>query len=176
MHLQRQGDEHAGSGSGGASSLKKRLYCSPPVASHDPSSPTTLTACHGCLKRRGSLLFVHHLRKLVCHSLVRPPITVGLIKLGKFLSPLFRNRPCRIPAAIIGSLTRTTVGGSRTCCEPHHHFTRFVPECCNRRSISEQIAEVQPLTTNISVQRLGNVRNIDTFAARCHGRFVADNL
>jgi len=82
----------------------------------------------------------------------------------------------RFLGAVIASPTRTTFGGSRTCCEPHHHFTRFVPECCNRRSNSEQIAEVQPLTMNPSVQCLGNVRNIDTFAARCHGRFVADNL
>src|SRR5438552_2742393 len=84
MHLQRQGDEQAGSGSGGASSLKKRLYCSSSVDAHAPSHPTTLTACHGCLKRRGSFVLVHHLRKLVCHSLVPPQITVGLIRLGKF--------------------------------------------------------------------------------------------
>src|SRR5438046_2974561 len=55
MHLQRQGDEHSGSVNRGASSLKKR---SPSAAGHALGPPTTLTACHGCLMRPGSFVFV----------------------------------------------------------------------------------------------------------------------
>jgi hypothetical protein len=58
MHLQSQGDEHSGSGNGGASSLKKRLSRIPSVAGHAPDWPTTLTACHGCLKGPGCFVFV----------------------------------------------------------------------------------------------------------------------
>jgi len=58
MHLQRQGDEHAGSGNLGASSLKKRLSCSPSEAGHAHGPPTTLTACHGCLRGPGIFVFV----------------------------------------------------------------------------------------------------------------------
>ena len=54
MHLQSEGIEHSGSGNRGASSLKKRLLRSPSVAGHAPDCPTTLTACHGCLKDSGS--------------------------------------------------------------------------------------------------------------------------
>ena len=58
MHLQRQGDEHSGSGNGGASLLKKRLRRSPSLAGHTLGPPTTLTACHGCLRGPGSFVFV----------------------------------------------------------------------------------------------------------------------
>jgi hypothetical protein len=58
MHLQSQGDEHSGSGNGGAPSLKKRLSRSLSVAGHAPGCPTTLTACHGCLRVPGSFVFV----------------------------------------------------------------------------------------------------------------------
>jgi hypothetical protein len=67
-------------------------------------------------------------------------------------------------------------GGSRARCAAHHHWACFVPQCCNRRSNSEQIANVQPLITNPSVDGLATVRSSDTFAPRWHGRFVADNL
>ena len=67
-------------------------------------------------------------------------------------------------------------GGRRARCAAHHHCARFILECCNRHSNSEQIANVQPLTTNPSVHALANVRSSDTFAPRCHSRFVADNL
>src|SRR6266852_4390044 len=58
MHLQRQGDEHSGSGNRGASSLKKRLRRSPSIAGHAMAPATTLTACHGCLIGPGSFVFV----------------------------------------------------------------------------------------------------------------------
>ena len=44
MHLQREGDEHCGSGNAGASLLKKRLSRNNSVAGHAPDPPTTLTA------------------------------------------------------------------------------------------------------------------------------------
>src|SRR6266568_2375952 len=47
MHLQRQADEHSGSGNRGASSDRKRLGPSVLTAGHAPGPSTTLTACHG---------------------------------------------------------------------------------------------------------------------------------
>ena len=36
----------------------------------------------------------------------------------------------------------------RSCCEIQHYSSRLVHACCKRRSISDQIAKVQPLTAN----------------------------
>src|SRR5271165_6216536 len=57
-HLQREGDEHSGSGNRGAASLKKRLSRSPAIAEHAKGPATTLTACHGCLIDAGCFVFV----------------------------------------------------------------------------------------------------------------------
>ena len=56
--MQREGNEHSGSGNGGASSLKKRLSPNPSAAGQTPECPTTLTACHFCLEDPGSFVFV----------------------------------------------------------------------------------------------------------------------
>lgn len=56
-HLQREGDEHSGSGNRGAASLKKRLSRSPATAEHAKGPATTLTACHGCLIDAGCFVF-----------------------------------------------------------------------------------------------------------------------
>jgi hypothetical protein len=58
MHLQRQGDEHSGSGNCGASALKKRLSRSPSTAGQASGPAMTLIACHGCLVDAGSFVFV----------------------------------------------------------------------------------------------------------------------
>jgi hypothetical protein len=58
MHLQSVGNEHSGSGNGGASSLKKRFPRRPSAAGHAPDCPTTLTACHVCLSIPVGLVLV----------------------------------------------------------------------------------------------------------------------
>jgi hypothetical protein len=58
VHLQRQGDEHSGTGNGGAMSLKNRLRRSPSETGHASSFAIILTACHGCRKGPGSFAFV----------------------------------------------------------------------------------------------------------------------
>jgi hypothetical protein len=57
MHWQRHGEEHPGTGNGGASSLKKRLLRSRSAAGHALGLPTMATECHGCGIGSGSFAF-----------------------------------------------------------------------------------------------------------------------
>jgi len=174
MHLQRQGDEHAGSGNRGAWSLKKRLSCSSSVAGHAPGPPTTLTACHGCLRGPGIFVFVTTCGS--CYAIRYDDTESRTVSLSlEFLLPSPESS-CTSWGSNRFSCANRFSGGSCTYCEPHERFTRFVLPCCKMRSVSDQIAKVQPLTTNPSVQRLGNVRKIDTFAYALSNPFCCRQL
>lgn len=80
-HLQRQGDEHSGSGNKGAASLKKRLSHSASIARHGWGPATTLTACHGCLIDAGSFVFVTIRQIPSPFATTTPEICGGLITL-----------------------------------------------------------------------------------------------
>ena len=48
-----------------------------------------------------------------------------------------------------------TSSASRSCCEIHHYSVSILPSSCKRRSISDRIAKVQPLTANTFCPSLG---------------------
>jgi hypothetical protein len=65
----------------------------------------------------------------------------------------------------------------RSCSETYITIPRTsFMDGCKRRSSSDQIAKVQPLTANVVCPSFGNVRNVDTFAKLRQTHFVGDKL